>query len=68
MGNKITSLIKKLGRFGFRVTKNNGHLDPICGMVASSDLFKADYHGQSYYFCSDHCREQFVANPSNYAG
>lgn len=68
MENKIKSLIKKLGRFGFSVKpKNKGHIDPVCGMEASSDLFKANHKSNSYYFCSDHCREQFVANPDNYA-
>ncbi|MDP3956513.1 MAG: YHS domain-containing protein [bacterium] len=38
----------------------------MCLMEASSDLFKTDYRGKSYYFCSDHCREQFVANPGKY--
>lgn len=68
MEKKIKSLIKKLSRFGFSVKpKNKGHIDPVCGMEASGDLFKAEYKGKSYYFCSDHCQEQFVANPDNYA-
>ncbi len=68
MENKIKSLIKKLSRFGFSVKpKNKGYTDPVCGMEASGDLFKANHKGKSYYFCSDHCREQFVANPDNYA-
>lgn len=67
MENKIKSLIKKLSRLGFSVkSKNKGLIDPMCLMEASSDLFKTDYRGKSYYFCSDHCREQFVANPGKY--
>ncbi len=68
MENKIKTLIKKLSRLGFSVKpKTNGRMDPVCGMGATSDLFKADYQGKSYYFCSDHCKKQFVANPTDFA-
>jgi len=67
MGNKVKSLIKKLRRLGFGVkSKNDSHTDPVCGMEASSDLFKADCQGKSYYFCSDYCRQQFEKNPEDY--
>lgn len=67
MENKIKSLIKKLSRFGFSVKpKGSRHTDPVCGMEASGDLFKAEYQGKSYYFCSNHCKNQFVANPADY--
>jgi len=67
MQNNIKSLIKKLSRFGFSVkSKGSKHIDPVCGMESSDDLFKAEYKGKSYYFCSDHCREQFISNPSGY--
>lgn len=67
MENRIKSLIKKLSRFGYHVKpKNAGHIDPVCGMAVSDESIKADYQGKSYYFCSDHCREQFIANPGNY--
>ncbi len=68
MKDKIRSIIKKLGRFGYKINHaNKSHIDPVCGMEASSDLFQVDYKGESYYFCSDHCKERFVANPDNYA-
>ncbi|CAN5384744.1 hypothetical protein BH10BAC1_BH10BAC1_12920 [soil metagenome] len=67
MQNKITSLIKKLSRFGFNVKpKGSRHIDPVCGMEASGDLFKVEYQGKSYYFCSDHCQKQFIDKPTNY--
>lgn len=67
MENKIKSLIKKLSRLGFSVKpKNKGHIDPVCGMEASGDLFKADYQSKSYYFCSDYCRQQFEKDPEAY--
>lgn len=27
-----------------------------------------DYKGKSYYFCCDHCLEEFKKNPENFAG
>lgn len=67
MENRIKSLIKKLSRLGFHVKpKNYKHIDPVCGMEASADLFKADYKGKSYYFCSDHCEQQFKKDPESY--
>lgn len=68
MENRIKSLIKKLSRLGFHVKpkSNNKHIDPVCGMEASADLFKADYKGKSYYFCSDHCQQQFKKDPETY--
>lgn len=67
MENRIKSLIKKLSRLGFSVKqKNKGHIDPVCGMEASADLFKADYKGKSYYFCSNYCKQQFEKDPEAY--
>lgn len=67
MKNKIKSLIKKLSRLGFSVKpKKYGYNDPVCDMDATSDLFKVDYQDKSYYFCSDHCREQFEKEPESY--
>ena len=67
MENRIKSLIKKLSRLGYHVKpKNKDHVDPVCGMKVSSDLLKADYQGESYFFCSDHCRQQFEKDPEAY--
>ena len=36
--------------------------DPICGMtVDESSPLRAERDGQTYYFCSEHCRKKFVA-------
>jgi Cu+-exporting ATPase len=41
-------------------------VDPICGMTV--DPLRAagrhDYAGQTYYFCSPHCRHKFAADPA----
>ena len=36
--------------------------DPICGMtVDEATALKAERDGQTFYFCSEHCREKFLA-------
>jgi len=44
--------------------------DPVCGMDVDPATAKhrADYEGQTYYFCSVKCHDKFVANPSAYLG
>jgi YHS domain-containing protein len=39
-------------------------IDPICGMRIDSDdaVATAEYEGLTYYFCSEICRDVFVAN------
>lgn len=43
-------------------------LDPVCKM--SVDAEKAKYSceldGKTYYFCSPHCKEEFVSNSGKY--
>ena len=42
--------------------------DPVCGMVvdpaAGGPAFEHD--GQVFYFCSEHCRAKFAADPAAY--
>ncbi len=67
MEHKIKSLIKKLSRFGFSIRpREKNHTDPVCGMEASGNLFKTDYQGTSYFFCSGHCKDQFDTSPGMY--
>ena len=48
--------------------------DPICGMtVDEATALHAERDGQTYYFCSDHCRQKFlstsaVAKPAGNSG
>jgi len=44
-------------------------IDPVCGMsVEEADApAKVDHDGTTYYFCSNDCREEFEANPQDYA-
>jgi P-type Cu+ transporter len=39
-------------------------IDPICGMtVDEATARSAERDGQTVYFCSDHCRQKFLAGP-----
>lgn len=39
--------------------------DPVCGMaVDTSSAFHYDHEGRSWWFCSTHCRDEFIASPS----
>ena len=41
-------------------------VDPVCGReLKRADATAAvDYHGTVYFFCSEACKEQFVADPT----
>jgi len=41
--------------------------DPVCGMAVSEDTEQRVQHeGHEYLFCSAHCRQKFVDEPSRY--
>ena len=42
--------------------------DPVCGMQVDSHTAKhrAEHNEQTYYFCSAHCHDKFVAEPDIY--
>ena len=43
--------------------------DLVCGMTVdpnSPSVFKSQYKGQTYYFCSEMCKKSFEANPEKY--
>jgi YHS domain-containing protein/uncharacterized membrane protein YraQ (UPF0718 family) len=44
-------------------------IDPVCGMqVRTNDApATAQHTGHTLYFCSDHCREKFEADPDRYS-
>jgi protein SCO1 len=41
-------------------------IDPVCKMQVTKDESGPHvmYHGQVFFFCSDHCKEQFLKNPA----
>ena len=42
--------------------------DPVCGMTVTYESAEArsEYNGQTYYFCSMDCKEQFDKDPERY--
>ena len=44
-------------------------LDPVCGMQVetANAPARAQHAGQTVYFCSDRCRDRFIANPERFA-
>ena len=42
--------------------------DPVCGMEVTYETAQArsEYNGQTYYFCSLGCKEQFDQEPERY--
>lgn len=43
--------------------------DPVCGMAIDKEkaAIKAEYQGQTYYFCARVCKDKFEKNPEKYA-
>jgi YHS domain-containing protein len=42
-------------------------IDPVCQMtVNDAQAITYQYNGQTYYFCSEHCKQLFSANPAQY--
>ena len=38
--------------------------DPICGMIVDkATALHAEREGETFYFCSDHCQQKFLAAP-----
>lgn len=43
--------------------------DPVCGMTMekSAAVTKREYEGQTYYFCSEECKQKFKSKPESYS-
>ncbi len=47
----------------------NAIRDPVCGMpVGAEEGLVIFYQGQAFYFCSDLCKQTFLAAPEKYVG
>ena len=44
--------------------------DPVCGLeIDHRQAFgPTEYEGETYYFCSQDCKQRFEAEPERYAG
>ena len=41
--------------------------DVVCGMDVSEDsTYQSTHHHETYYFCSEHCKEKFDTSPETY--
>ena len=39
--------------------------DPVCGMtVDEATALQTERDGKTFYFCSEHCRQKFLASPT----
>ena len=39
--------------------------DPICGMsVDTASALHAEVDGETFFFCGEHCRQQFLSAPA----
>lgn len=43
--------------------------DPVCGRDVDPDdaEFVSEYDGDTYYFCSEECQDEFDSDPARYA-
>ncbi len=47
--------------------KTQSAIDPVCGMTVSTDSpLRHTHAGKTYYFCSEHCKKRFAANPDSF--
>ena len=61
----MTSKIKSFFRRFRNSATQKVPRDPVCGMKATTGITSA-YNGQTYNFCSGHCKEQFDEDPAVY--
>lgn len=51
----------------FWLTARRGARDPVCGMrVDRHKALTESANGRTYYFCGEHCRREFQADPGRY--
>jgi YHS domain-containing protein len=74
-GNGHSLAAKRGDRY---VTTNEGEMkmkttttvkDPVCGMdIETAAAGRAEFKGQTYYFCGPKCKEKFDLKPEQYLG
>lgn len=44
-------------------------IDPVCGVqLDEEEAVTTNYEEQTYYFCCDDCRQEFMDAPEEYVG
>lgn len=66
----LKTLKKQLKKTAMHVEPQETMFDLICGMELTPKEVKytVSYRGETYYFCSETCKEHFVNNPGKYLG
>lgn len=67
MSNKIQTLIKRLKKFGYHVSKPK-IIDVVCNMRVEDGFISSEYKSRTYSFCSEHCKARFNADPDQFMG
>ena len=55
-------------KLNFLSKQSNKTTDLVCLMKVEKDenILKYEYKGETYYFCSKNCKEQFKQKPEEY--
>lgn len=40
--------------------------DLVCDMEVTDSTYTTVYEGKTYYFCAEHCKEEFLKEPQKY--
>lgn len=62
----ISSLILLMIACNNASSEKKQYLDPVCGMNAFNSSLTFLYKDTTYHFCSESCKEKFVAKPQDY--
>jgi len=63
----VTIALAALGLTWILMAEPEARIDPVCQMtVNEAQAATFQYDGQTYYFCSDQCKQLFSANPAQY--
>ena len=55
------------GNHDFKTVPLHRMVDPVCGMaVSDASYFHLKRNGVQYAFCSEGCRDEFMAHPDRY--
>lgn len=46
--------------------QDNAAIDPVCKMKVSDNKFSYTYENKAYYFCTQNCKQSFMAAPETY--
>ena len=57
------------GRITFKDSAETTYKDPVCKMEVvpeAQDTKRWEHGGKTYFFCSEDCRDNFVADPTRF--